>query len=126
MHSHFWLRRCPRPTARRSAREPGELRGGDGGHGASAELGEPLDAREARFGDAPGAGAAGAVVDLGGEDLGEERQVGVWRSRTAISARRVAWSRTGGQAQFSGGADSGLRGGVADGGCRALLVSSWS
>jgi hypothetical protein len=40
--------------------------GRDAGDGVGVEVGQPLDAREARFGDAAGAAAAGAIIDLGG------------------------------------------------------------
>jgi hypothetical protein len=32
---------------------------------SGVEVGQPLDAREVRFGDAAGATAAGAIIDLG-------------------------------------------------------------
>jgi hypothetical protein len=54
--------------------------GGDGGGvdgrgGAQVEVGEAFDAGEASFGDAPLAAPFGALVDLGGEHLGQERHV---------------------------------------------------
>jgi hypothetical protein len=38
------------------------------------EVGQPFDAGGTGFGDAAGAAAAGAVVDLGGQQLGEVGQ----------------------------------------------------
>jgi hypothetical protein len=43
--------------------------------GVGIEIGQPLQAGEAGFGDPSGAAAAGAFVDFGGEGLGEEREV---------------------------------------------------
>src|SRR5262249_14852112 len=56
--------------------QAGEDGRGDGRVGVGAEVGQPFDAREAGFGDAAGAAAGGAVIQLGGEDFGEVGQVG--------------------------------------------------
>ena len=50
--------------------------GGDGGHGVGVEVGESFERGELRFGDAAGAAAVAAFVDLGGEHLGEESRGG--------------------------------------------------
>ena len=80
------------------------------GRGVEVELGEAFDAREAGFVDAALAAAFVAVVDLGGEDLGEEPEVGSCWVRCAISARRAASVRIDGEVQLAGGgADGGAR-----------------
>ena len=48
-----------------AGRERGEVRRWDAGNGVEVELREPLEAGEARFGDAAGAAAFEAVVDFG-------------------------------------------------------------
>ena len=53
-----------------------ELAGGDGRDGVGAEVSQPLDPREAGLGDAAGAAPGGAVIEFGGQDLGEVGQVG--------------------------------------------------
>jgi hypothetical protein len=58
----------------RSSGQRGEG-GRDAGDGVGVEVGQPLEAGELRFGDAAGLAAAGAVVGLGGQDLGEVAQV---------------------------------------------------
>src|ERR1035437_4322824 len=49
----------------------------DGGCGVDVEVGEAFEAGKLGFVDAAGAASVGAVVDLGGEDLGQEPQVGL-------------------------------------------------
>jgi hypothetical protein len=106
--------------------KPGELGGGDGGHGVGVEVREPLEPREARFGDAAGAAAAGTVVELGGQDLGEIGQVGVAFPDGDLG-EPGGLVADGGQLQLAGRcADGGLRGGIGHGGHRVLLVSSSS
>jgi hypothetical protein len=109
---------------------PTKTRGGEGGRDAGdrvgAEVGQPLDARELRFGDAAGPAAAGAVVDLGGQDLGEVAQVRLpFPDRDLSQAGSVG--ADGRQFELAGGStDRGQRGGVGDGCHRVRLVSSWS
>jgi hypothetical protein len=45
------------------------------GDGVEVELRQPLEAGELRLGDASGAAAFGAVIDLGGQDFGQEGQM---------------------------------------------------
>jgi hypothetical protein len=104
----------PRPGG-----EAGEL-GGDAGDGVGVEVGQPLDPRESGFGDAAGPAAAGAIVDLGGQDLGEIAQVGVafadgdLREPGGVGA-------DGRQLELAGGrADRGQRRGVGHAGHRVL------
>ena len=87
--------------------------GGDAGDGVGVEVGQPLDAGETGFGDAAGPAAFGAVVDLGGQDLGEVGQVGL-RSRTAISASRAASARTVGSFSSRAAAPMAARAAVSD------------
>ena len=93
----------------------GQLRGRDARHGVEVELAQPLQPREARFGDSAGAAPLAAFVDLGGEHLGEEAEVGVPFPQRDLgqTLRLVAH---GGQVQFPRcRADGGLSGGVASG-----------
>jgi hypothetical protein len=103
-----------------------ELAGGDGGDCAGVEVGEPLEAGEAGFGDAAGAAPGGAVVEFGGEDLGEVGQVGGAFPGGDLG-QPGSLVADGGQLELAGGdADRGLGGGVGHGGHGMLLVSSWS
>ena len=87
--------------------EPGELARGDGGNGVGAEVRGPFQAREAGFGDAAGAAAAGAVVQLGGQDLGEIGQVGAAFPGSDLG-QPGGLVADGGQLQLAGrGADGG-------------------
>ena len=80
--------------------------------GVDVEVGEPFQARELGLVDAAGAAAFGAVVDLGGEDLGEEPQVGLAFPDGDLG-QAGGFGADGGQVQFpGGGADRGLGGGV--------------
>ena len=105
-----------------ASREGGELRG-DAGDDVGVEVGQPLEAREPGFGDAAGAAAAGPVVDLGGQDLGEVSQVGVpFPDGDLGEAGGVG--ADGWQFQLAGSrADRGHRGSVGDAGHRAPPVS---
>jgi len=104
----------------------GELGGLDAGQGVEVELAEPLESWEAGFGDPSGAAAFAAVVDLGGEDLGEEHQVGLALPGGDLG-QPGCLGADGGQPQFvGGGADRGLGGLVAACAHRSLPVSSWS
>ncbi len=86
--------------------------GGDGGDGAGGEVGQPLDAWEPGLGDAAGAAAVGAVVELGGQDLGEVGQVGGVVAGGDLG-QPGGLGADGGQAQLAGGgADRGLGGGI--------------
>ena len=106
--------------------EAGELAGGDGRDGAGVEVREPFEAREAGFGDAAGAAAAGAVVEFGGQDLGEVGQVAVAFPDGDLG-EPGGLVADGGQLQLAGRcADGGLRGGVGHGGHRVFPASSWS
>jgi len=99
---------------------------GDGGDGVGVEVGQPLEPGEAGVGDAAGAAPGGAVVEFGGQDLGEVGQVGgmVPGGDLGEAGGLVA---DGGQVQLAGGgADGGLGGGVGYGGHGMVLVSSWS
>jgi hypothetical protein len=60
-----------------AASQRGQLGGRDAGHGIEVELAQPLEPREACFGDPAGAAALATFVDLSGEHLGEEPEVGV-------------------------------------------------
>jgi hypothetical protein len=60
----------------RSGSQAGEGRG-DAGDVIGVEVGQPLGPGEPGFGDAAGPAAAGPVVDLGRQQLGEVAQVGV-------------------------------------------------
>ena len=73
---------------------------------------KPFQSRELGVVDAPGAAPFGAVVDLGGQDLGEVTQVGLaFPVGDLGEADRLG--AHGGQMQFAGGgADRGLRGGI--------------
>src|SRR6185369_9555376 len=92
--------------------QAGELAGGDGGDGVGVEVGQPLEAGEAGFGDAAGAAPGGTVVELGGQDLGEVGQVGgVFPGGDLGQAGGLV--ADGGQGQLAGGdADRGLGGGI--------------
>ena len=96
------------------------------GDGVGVEVGQPLEAREAGFGDAAGAAPGGAVVELGGQDLGEVGQVGgVFPGGDLGQPGGLV--ADGGQLELAGGgADRGLGGGVGHGGHGMLLVSSSS
>jgi hypothetical protein len=109
----------------RAGCEGGEL-GRDTGDGVGVEVGQPLDAREAGFGDAAGAAAAQAVVGLGGEELGEVGQVGLAFPDRGLGEPGGLLA-DGRQLQLAGGgADRGQRRGVGHGGHRRSPVSSWS
>jgi hypothetical protein len=54
-----------------------QRRGADGAGGVDVEVREAFEAGELGVVDAPGAAPVGAVVDLGGQDLGEVSQVGL-------------------------------------------------
>ena len=54
-----------------------QRRGADGGDGVDVEVREAFEAGELGVVYAPGAAPVGAVVDLGGQDLGEVSQVGL-------------------------------------------------
>ena len=91
---------------------------------SAIEVGQPLDAGEAGFADAAGPAAAGAVVGLGGEDLGEVGQVGLPFPDRDLGqpGGLVADGR---QFQLAGcGADRGQGGGVGHAGHRVSPVSS--
>ncbi|VBA47311.1 hypothetical protein LAUMK13_05789 [Mycobacterium innocens] len=60
-----------------AAGQSGQLGGGDRWRCVGVELGESFEARELRFADAPGAAPVAAVVDFGGEDFGQETQMGL-------------------------------------------------
>jgi hypothetical protein len=47
----------------------------DAGDGVDVELGQAFEAGELGLGDASGAAPFGAVIDLGGEHLGQEREM---------------------------------------------------
>jgi hypothetical protein len=104
----------------------GEEGRGDGRDGVGAEVGEPLDPREAGFGDAAGAAPGGAVIELGGQDFGEVGQVGgVFPGGDLGQPGGLV--ADGGQLELAGGgADRGPGGGVGGGGHGMVLVSSWS
>ena len=76
--------------------------GCDGGDGVEVEVGEPFEARELGFGDAAGPAPFAAVVDLGGEDLGEERQVGLAFAGGDLG-QPGGFGADGGQVQLAGG-----------------------
>jgi len=100
--------------------------GGAGRDGVAVEVREPFEAREAGFGDEAGAAAAGAVVELGGQDLREVGQVGVAFPDGDLG-EPGGLVADGGQFQLAHRcADGGLSGGVGHGGHRVLPVSSWS
>ena len=95
--------------------------GRDAGDGVEVEVGEAFQAGELGFVDAAGAASFGAVVDLGGEDLGQEPQVGLAFPLGDLG-QAGRFGAHGGQVQFAGGrADRGLRGGI-DGRRLLLLV----
>ena len=103
-----------------------ELAGGDGGDGVGVEVGQPLEAREPGFGDAPGAAPDGAVVELGGQDFGEVGQVGGAFPGGDLG-QPGGLVADGGQLEVAGrGADGGLGGGVGHGGHGMVLPSSSS
>jgi len=54
-----------------------QRRGPDGGDGVDVEVDEAFEAGELGLVDAPGTAPVGAVVDLSGQDLGQEPQVGL-------------------------------------------------
>ena len=73
-----------------AAGERGDGRGVDGGGGVEVEVGEAFDAREPCFVDASLAAPFGALIDFGGEDVGEEREIRQLRSlRVGRDALRV-------------------------------------
>ena len=59
-----------------AAGEVGQRGRGDAVHGVHVELGQALEAGELGLADAADSAALAAVVDLGGEDLGEVAEVG--------------------------------------------------
>src|ERR1700751_5457630 len=83
-------------------------------------------ARPAGGGGGDGAAPGGAVVELGGQDLGEVGQVGgVFPGGDLGQPGGLV--ADGGQLELAGrGADGGLGGGVGHGGHGMVLVSSWS
>jgi hypothetical protein len=103
-------------------------RGSDAGDSVDVELRQPFQPWELRLVDAPGTTPFGAVVDLGGQHLGEVAQVGVafpvgdLGETDSFGAHRR-------QVQLAGGgADRSSRGGIdgprlAGGGHESLPVS---
>jgi hypothetical protein len=105
-----------------AARDGGEGCG-DAGDDVGVEVSQPLDPREPRLGDAPGAAAAGAVVDLGGQDLGQVGQVGLVFPDGGLGEPVGADGR---QSQLAGGGADGGQGSGVGHGHRVLPDSSWS
>ena len=107
-------------------RQAGQLPGAREGAASALKSASRLMRGKARVGDAAGAAPGGAVIQFGGQDLGEVAQVGgvVPDGDLGQPGGLVA---DGGQAQLAGrGADGGLRGGIRHGGHGMVLVSSWS
>jgi len=105
----------------------GQLGRGDGGHRVEVELGEAFEAGEFGVGDAAGAAALAAFVDLGGQHFGEVGQVGLPLPDGDLG-QSGGFGADGGQVQFAGGgADRRGRGGIGVGVHVPLpVVSSWS
>ena len=86
--------------------------GCDAGDGVDVELRQPFQPRELGVVDAPGAASFGAVVDLGGQDLGEVAQVGL-AFPVGDLGQAGGFGADGRQVQLTcRGADGGLRGGI--------------
>ena len=89
------------------------------GDGVEVEVRESFEPGELGFVDAAGAAPFGAVVDLGGQHLGEEREVGLPFPEGDLG-QAGGFGADGGQVQLAGrGADRGLRGGI------AVVVAAW-
>jgi hypothetical protein len=97
--------------------------GRDAGDRVGVKVGEPLDPRELRFSDPA---AAGAVIDLRGEDLGQVGQMGLPFPDGDLGEPGGVGA-DGGQLELAGGrADRRQGSGVGDAAHRMLRDSSWS
>jgi hypothetical protein len=89
-----------------------ELCAADSGDGVDVELGQPLDPWELRRGDAAGAAAFGAFVDLGGQHLSQEDGVGLAFADGDLG-KPCRFGADGGEMQVAGcGGDRRVRGRV--------------
>jgi hypothetical protein len=104
------------------------LQGGDGGRRdawrcGAIEVLQPLEPREARLQQPAGLAALGALVDLGGQHLGQERAMGEPLPGGVIGDPRVLGG-DGGQVQLAAGDPDGGLGGLL--GHRLHAPTSWT
>ena len=93
-------------------RERGDGGGVDGGGDGEVEVGEAFGAREAGFGDAALPPSFGSFVDLGGEDLGQEREVALLAALRDLGEPCRVGAHDGEAQLACGGADRGRGCGV--------------